>query len=92
LRPDRRRPAAHHPQLRARDRWRTIGTEHARVAALLPPATFADVEARMGDVPALGEHTTAPLMEAGLHPDVAADAITRGVALQADALQPVSIR
>ena len=26
-----------HPQLRARDRWRTIGTEHAPAEALLPP-------------------------------------------------------
>ena len=57
--------AAGHPQLRARDRWRRIGTEHAAVEALLPPATFADHEAPMGDVPALGEHTRALLAEAG---------------------------
>ena len=46
-----------HPQLHARDRWRTIATEHAQIRALLPPATFADVDAVMGDVPALGQHT-----------------------------------
>ncbi|WP_344865419.1 CaiB/BaiF CoA-transferase family protein [Amycolatopsis ultiminotia] len=68
-----------HPQLRARDRWRTIGTEHARVEALLPPVTFADVEARMGDVPALGAHTRALLEESGVDAD---DYLRRGIAEQ----------
>jgi itaconate CoA-transferase len=81
-----------HPQLTARDRWRTIGTEHARIEALLPPATFADVEASMGDVPALGQHTRALLVESGLDQDAAEDAIDRGIASQADVLQPVSTR
>ncbi|MEU5868566.1 CaiB/BaiF CoA-transferase family protein [Nonomuraea sp. NPDC047529] len=71
-----------HPQLRARDRWRTIGTEHAQVDALLPPVTFTDVEARMGDVPALGRHTRALLEELGLDPD---DLIARGIAAQGHA-------
>ncbi|GGT42316.1 CaiB/BaiF CoA transferase family protein [Nonomuraea spiralis] len=69
-----------HPQLRARDRWRAVGTEHAQVNALLPPVTFADVEARMGDVPALGQHTRALLDEAGVDAD---DLIARGIAAQA---------
>ena len=72
-----------HPQLRARDRWRTIGTEHAPTEALLPPATFTDTEARMGDVPALGQHTRALLMESGLDTGAADDAIRRNVARQA---------
>ena len=55
-----------HPQLAARRRWREIETENGTVQALLPPATFADVEAAMGDVPALGQHTVAILREAGL--------------------------
>jgi itaconate CoA-transferase len=76
-----------HPQLRARGRWQTIGTEHAAASALLPPATFTDTEARMGDVPALGHSTPALLMESGLDA-AAADAIRRGVARQAAA--PVS--
>ena len=69
-----------HPQLRARDRWRTIGTEHAPAEALLPPATFADAEAPMGDVPALGQHTRALLLESGLDAAAADDAIRRGIA------------
>ena len=71
-----------HPQLRARDRWRTIGTEHAPAEALLPPATFTDTEAPMGDVPALGQHTRALLMESGLDAAAADDAIRRNVARQ----------
>jgi crotonobetainyl-CoA:carnitine CoA-transferase CaiB-like acyl-CoA transferase len=69
-----------HPQLR--DRWRTIATEHAHVRALLPPATFADTEAVMGDVPALGEHTRALLRESGLDAAAADDLIGRGIAVQ----------
>lgn len=49
---------ADHPQLSARDRWRTIGTWKGRRAC--DPAAD-DVRRRrtpaMGDVPALGEHT-----------------------------------
>jgi len=70
-----------HPQLRARDRWRKIGTEHAEVDALLPPATFADVEALMGDVPALGRHTHALLVESGVDAD---EFLNRGIAAQAE--------
>ncbi|SNT52881.1 CoA transferase [Rhodococcoides kyotonense] len=58
-----------HPQLTERDRWRTVGTEHATARALLPPSTFDDFEAPMGDVPALGQHTRALLIEAGHDPD-----------------------
>jgi len=71
-----------HPQLRARDRWRTVGTENADVEALLPPATFADTEAAMGDVPALGQHTHALLVESGLAAADADELVRRGVALQ----------
>jgi itaconate CoA-transferase len=47
-----------HPQLRARGRWRTVGTSAGPIEALLPPANLRGLEAVMGDVPALGEHTT----------------------------------
>jgi itaconate CoA-transferase len=72
------------PQLKARRRWREIATEGARVPALLPPATFDDVEASMGDVPALGAHTTALLREAGLEEPEIRAAIASGIAFQSD--------
>ncbi|KFU81937.1 Crotonobetainyl-CoA:carnitine CoA-transferase CaiB [Amycolatopsis lurida] len=68
---------AEHPQLRARDRWREVGTEFARIEALLPPVTFDDFEACMGDVPSLGEHTRALLVESGVDAD---DYLRRGIA------------
>ena len=58
-----------HRQLRARRRWRSIQTEGGLADALLPPVTFGDVEAAMGDVPALGQHTRALLVESGATPD-----------------------
>jgi crotonobetainyl-CoA:carnitine CoA-transferase CaiB-like acyl-CoA transferase len=57
-----------HVQLRERDRWREINTPAGPVRALLPPFTFTDVEAAMGDVPALGEHTDSVLSELGYAP------------------------
>lgn len=81
-----------HPQLAARNRWRTIGTEHAEVAALLPPATFADVEARMGDVPALGQHTHALLVESGMDADTVESALAEGIALQDTKFHPAATR
>lgn len=72
-----------HPQLAARGRWRTVATEQATVPALLPPATFADVEAAMGDVPALGRDTTALLREAGLTTTEIEAALGSGAAWQA---------
>ncbi len=79
----------HHPQLRQRNRWRTIGTEHSPTKALLPPATFADVEARMGDVPALGQHSHALLVESGLDATAVDDALLAGVAHQAAHFEPL---
>lgn len=54
-----------HPQLAARDRWRTVGTSAGAVPALLPPGSWPQ-EPRMDPVPALGEHTDAILRELGL--------------------------
>ena len=56
---------ANHEQLAARDKWRDIGTENGRVRALLPPFTFTDHEAVMGDVPSIGQHTDQVLAELG---------------------------
>lgn len=54
-----------HPQLQARDRWRTIKSGSNELPAMLPPAVNNQFEYAMGDVPALGEHTQAILHEFG---------------------------
>lgn len=48
---------AAHPQLAARKRWTTVGSPNGEIPALIPPHNLADAPARMGGVPALGEHT-----------------------------------
>jgi itaconate CoA-transferase len=55
-----------HAQFSERDRWREIQTEAGPVRALLPPFTFTDQEALMGDVPSVGQHTNAVLREIGI--------------------------
>lgn len=52
-----------HPQLKARDRWRQIGSPSGPLPSLLPPASNSAFEPRMDPVPALGEHTEALLAE-----------------------------
>ncbi|MFI6850934.1 CaiB/BaiF CoA transferase family protein [Streptomyces sp. NPDC050416] len=54
-----------HPVLAARGRWTEVGVPGATVEALLPPADLAGLPARMGPVPAVGEHTGAILAELG---------------------------
>lgn len=54
-----------HPQLAARDRWRQVGTSAGTIDALLPPVNIDGVEAVMGDVPSVGQHTNAILAELG---------------------------
>ncbi|MFE6777914.1 CaiB/BaiF CoA transferase family protein [Streptomyces sp. NPDC057702] len=56
---------AAHPQLAARDRWRTFDTPTGPLRGLLPPVTVRGREARMGAVPALGAHTEAIRTEFG---------------------------
>jgi len=56
---------ARHPQLRARNRWRTVGTPGGDIEALLPPVEIAGIDPAMGPVPALGEHTAAIREEFG---------------------------
>ena len=55
-----------HPQLSARDRWRSVGTPKGAIEALRPPPVISDFEQPMGAVPGLGEHTDAVLTELGL--------------------------
>ena len=54
-----------HPQLAARNRWRSIGSPAGALDALLPPATIEGVEPQMGDIPELGAHTDDVLGEIG---------------------------
>jgi itaconate CoA-transferase len=54
-----------HPHLKARDRWRQVGTPGGPIEALLPPPVISDFEMGMGAVPGLGEHTDAVLDELG---------------------------
>lgn len=54
-----------HPQLKARNRWREVGTSVGAVPALLPPGSWEEAEPRMDAVPALGEHSAAILAGLG---------------------------
>jgi hypothetical protein len=61
---------AAHPQLAARERWREVGSPVGPLRALLPPITLpGGDEARMGDVPALGQHTETLLHAVGMTDD-----------------------
>jgi crotonobetainyl-CoA:carnitine CoA-transferase CaiB-like acyl-CoA transferase len=54
-----------HVQLKARERWREVDSSAGRLPAVLPPASFTGVEARMDAIPGIGEHTEAILAELG---------------------------
>jgi crotonobetainyl-CoA:carnitine CoA-transferase CaiB-like acyl-CoA transferase len=54
-----------HPQLRARGRWREVGTPAGPVEAMKPPFNLDGFEPRMDPVPALGAHSRAILSELG---------------------------
>jgi crotonobetainyl-CoA:carnitine CoA-transferase CaiB-like acyl-CoA transferase len=53
-----------HPQLRARGRWREVGSPAGPLPALLPPGRWEEGP-RMDPIPALGEHTEEILRELG---------------------------
>jgi crotonobetainyl-CoA:carnitine CoA-transferase CaiB-like acyl-CoA transferase len=64
------RELAEHPQLAARDRWREVESPVGPLRALLPPIDLPGGDgARMGAVPALGEHTEALLRAVGMTDD-----------------------
>ncbi|MFL5656592.1 MAG: CaiB/BaiF CoA transferase family protein [Ktedonobacteraceae bacterium] len=54
-----------HPQLKARERWREVGSPAGPLKALLPPVTMRDVEPRMDPIPGLGEQTEQILRSLG---------------------------
>jgi itaconate CoA-transferase len=58
-----------HVQFEARDKWRTVQTENGPVRALLPPFTFTDQEAAIGDVPSVGQHTDQVLGDIDFSPE-----------------------
>ena len=63
-----------HPQLKARERWRSVDSPVGPLPALLPPGTWNEGP-RMDPIPKLGQHTDAILGELGL--DAAAIAALR---------------
>ena len=54
-----------HPQLKARERWRTVATPAGAVPALLPPGVNSAFGYRMDAVPAVGQHNAAILAGLG---------------------------
>jgi len=58
-----------HPQLAARDRWRTVDSPAGPLQALLPPFVLEEAELAMGDIPAVGAHTDAILSSIGYASD-----------------------
>ena len=56
----------------ARSRWTEIGSEVGPLRALRPPVEIEGVEPVMGDVPALGQHTSSILEELGVDRDTIA--------------------
>jgi itaconate CoA-transferase len=55
-----------HPQLQARERWRSVGSPEGDIPALLPPGRSNAFDYRMDPVPSIGQHTDAILAETGL--------------------------
>lgn len=54
-----------HPQLQARQRWRTVATPAGEVPALLPPGVNSAFDYRMDAIPSVGQHNAAILAELG---------------------------
>ena len=54
-----------HPQLKARDRWREVGSPAGPLPVLLPPVTMPEFEARLDPIPAIGEHINCILADIG---------------------------
>jgi itaconate CoA-transferase len=68
-----------HPQVTLRDRWCTVGSPAGPLRAMRPPVRMTGVDAKMGDIPALGQHSQSILEELGYGPDAIAGWRTEGV-------------
>lgn len=55
-----------HPQLQHRNRWDEIDSPVGKLKALVPPATFDNLDINMAAVPEVGEHTEKILKELGI--------------------------
>lgn len=55
-----------HPQLEARDRWRSYESPAGPLRTLRPPAMLDDQEPVLGPIPEVGEHTDTVLAEFGV--------------------------
>jgi len=62
-----------HPQLKARQRWRTVDSPVGEVPALLPPGINHSFDYRMDSIPSVGEHTRQILEQLGFDPDTIAE-------------------
>lgn len=58
-----------HPQLRARERWIEVKTPNGVVPGLLPPGVDDASRANIGEVPSVGQHNEAILVEFGFLED-----------------------
>ena len=67
-----------HPQLKARERFRTIGSPAGELSALLPPGVNSSYDYRMDAVPAVGQHGEAILRELGRSDEQIASMRTAG--------------
>lgn len=56
---------AAHPQLAARNRWRSVDSPVGVLPALLPPVEIEGVEPSMGPIPSVGQHSDSILRELG---------------------------
>ncbi len=54
-----------HPQLKARQRWQSVGSPSGDIPALLPPGRSNAFDYLMDPIPAVGQHTEAILRELG---------------------------
>jgi itaconate CoA-transferase len=68
-----------HPQLAARNRWRTIQSPVGPLPALVPPVDLDGVDVTMGPIPGVGQHTEDILGELGFDRSTVATWRARGV-------------